>query len=140
VEQYAEPVRSRYADRLTVPDSVLLWFHHVGWNERMPSGRTLWEELAYRYNAGVDSVRSMQRSWNGVQPAIDAERFRAVQSDLAIQEREARWWRDAALQYFQTFSRLPIPPQYERPAHSLEYYRAVRCPANREKPRCDVVP
>jgi alpha-glucuronidase len=82
----------------------------------------------------------MQRTWDGIEPYVDAERFRAVQADLAIQEREARWWRDAALQYFQTFSRLPIPAQYERPAHSLEYYMAVKCPANRQKPRCDVIP
>jgi alpha-glucuronidase len=140
VAQYATPVRARYADRRTVPDSVLLWFHHVGWGDRLASGRTLWDELAFRYNAGVDTVRAMQRSWNGVRPAIDDERFRSVESDLAIQEREARWWRDAALQYFQTFSRRPIPAQYERPAHSLEYYMAVKCPANPRKPRCDVVP
>jgi alpha-glucuronidase len=140
VGQYAAPVRARYADRRTVPDSVLLWFHHVGWGDRLASGRTLWDELAYRYNAGVDTVRAMQRAWDTLRPSIDDERFRAVQADLAIQEREARWWRDAALQYFQTFSGRPIPAQYERPAHSLEYYEAVKCPANREKPRCDVVP
>ena len=27
------PVRDRYADRATVPDSLLLWFHHVGWTD-----------------------------------------------------------------------------------------------------------
>jgi alpha-glucuronidase len=140
VEQYAPPVRDRYANRATVPDSLLLWFHHVGWRDRVASGRTLWDELVYRYNAGVDTVRAMQRTWNAQQGKVDDERFRLVQSDLAIQEREARWWRDAALQYFRTFSRMPIPPQYEQPAHALEYYMAVKCPANRLKPRCDVVP
>ncbi|MDB4900664.1 MAG: hypothetical protein JWN53_2472, partial [Gemmatimonadetes bacterium] len=140
VAQYAPAVAARYANRATVPDSLLLWFHHVGWRDRVASGRTLWDELIYRYNAGVDTVRAMQRTWNAQQGKVDDERFRLVQSDLAIQEREARWWRDAALQYFRTFSRMPIPPQYEQPAHSLEYYMAVKCPANRLKPRCDVVP
>src|SRR5215213_5545731 len=64
VSHYHPPVRDRYASRATVPDSLLLWFHRVGWGERMRSGRTLWDELAYRYNAGVDSVRAMQRTWN----------------------------------------------------------------------------
>jgi alpha-glucuronidase len=140
VAQYAAPVRARYADRRTVPDSVLLWFHHVGWGDRLASGRTLWDELAYRYNAGVDTVRSMQRAWDSVQPSIDDQRFRAVQSDLAIQEKEARWWRDSALQYFQTFSHLPIPAQYEQPAHPLAYYVQLRCPPNPRKPRCEGVP
>ncbi|GAC1657158.1 MAG: alpha-glucuronidase family glycosyl hydrolase [Gemmatimonadaceae bacterium] len=140
VEQYAEPLRTRYADRRTVPDSVLLWFHHVGWNERLSSGRTLWEEIAFRYNAGVDAVRAMQRTWESVKSKIDDERFRAVRDDLSVQEREARWWRDAALQYFQTFSKMAIPPQYERPAHALDYYVRLRCPDRPHRTVCDVIP
>ncbi|HUQ45253.1 MAG TPA: alpha-glucuronidase family glycosyl hydrolase [Gemmatimonadaceae bacterium] len=139
LEQYAEPVRARYANRATVPDSLLLWFHHVGWRERLGTGRTLWEELAQRYNAGVDTVRAMQRAWNSVEGRIDDERFRQVQASLGIQEREARWWRDASLQYFQTLSRLPIPAQFERPARPLDFYMRLRCPADPRRPRCDAV-
>jgi alpha-glucuronidase len=137
VEQYAEPVRERYANRATVPDSVLLWFHHVGWREQISTGRPLWEELVARYSAGVDSVRAMQREWNTVNGRIDDERFRQVQATLAIQEREARWWRDASLQYFRTLSRLPIPSRYEQPAHPLEYYLRLRCPTDPKRPRCE---
>jgi alpha-glucuronidase len=139
VEQYAEPVRARYANRATVPDSLLLWFHHVGWRERMPTGRTLWDELVHRYSAGVDSVRALERAWRTVEGKIDEQRFRQVQSNLALQEREARWWRDASVLYFQTLSHLPIPPQYERPAHPLDFYVRVRCPADPRRPRCDAV-
>ena len=139
VEQYFGPVRDRYASRATVPDSVLLWFHRVGWKERMRSGRTLWDELVHRYNEGVDSVRSMQRSWTALKGKIDDERFAEVRGFLAIQEKEARWWRDAVLQYFQTFSRLPIPASYPRPAHSLDYYLDIRCPADPRRPRCDAI-
>lgn len=134
--QYFPPVRDRYAKRATVPDSLLLWFHHVGWTERMRSGRTLWEELALHYQAGVDTVRSMQRQWNTLGATIDEERFNEVKAFLAIQEAEARWWRDAVLQYFQTFSHLPLPDGVEPPAHPLAYYEALRCPRDRRKPRC----
>jgi alpha-glucuronidase len=41
---------------------------------------------------------------------------------LKIQEQEARWWRDASVLYFQTFSRRPIPEGYEPAAHDLDYY------------------
>jgi alpha-glucuronidase len=140
VAQYFPPVRQRYASRATVPDSVLLWFHRVGWGERLRSGRTLWEEMVHRYNAGVDTVRAMQSAWNALEGKVDEERFRDVQSFLAIQEKEARWWRDAALTYFATFSRMPIPAAYEQPAHPLDYYRRIRCPADPTKPRCENVP
>ena len=117
-------------------------FASSGWNEKLPwaANRTLWEELAKRYNEGVDSVRAMQRDWKSAEPAVDAERFADVSAFLAIQEKEARWWRDAALTYFQTFSRQPIPSRYEQPAHPLAYYQQVRCPADRNKPRCETVP
>lgn len=142
VAQYEPAVRARYASRATVPDSVLLWFHHVGWNDKLPwaANRTLWEELAKRYNEGVDSVRAMQRDWKSVEASVDTDRFREVSGFLAIQEKEARWWRDAALTYFQTFSRQPIPSKYEQPAHPNAYYQQVRCPADRNKPRCETVP
>ena len=140
VDQYFPAVRDRYERLSTVPDSNLLWFHRVPWSYRLRSGRSLWEELVVRENAGVDSVRSMQVQWQGVRGAIDGERFTAVESFLAIQEREARWWRDANLSYFATFSHQPIPAPYDQPAHALSYYQQVRCPANRLKPRCDVIP
>ena len=139
VEQYAEPVRRRYGDRATVPDSLLLWFHHVGWRERVGSGRTLWDELVHRYGVGIDTVRAMQRAWSSLEGRIDVERFRQVQAALAIQEREARWWREASIQYFQTFSRMPIPSRYEAPARPLDFYMRLRCPSDPRRPRCDAL-
>jgi len=139
VAQYFPPVRDRFANRDSVPDSLLLWFHHVGWSSQMRSGRTLWDELVRHYSAGVDSVRSMQQAWNGVRDLIDDARFQEVASFLTIQEHEARWWRDAAVQYFQTFSHEPIPAGLEPPAHPLSFYLALRCPVDRRKPRCPAV-
>ena len=138
VAQYSSPVRDRYASRATVPDSLLLWFHHVQWKEKLPwaNDRTLWEELVRRYYAGVDSVRAMQHEWSTLEGKIDDRRFHDVQSKLVIQEREATWWRDATVQYFQTFSRLPIPAGYEPPAHPLSFYESLRCPRDPRHPRC----
>jgi len=88
----------------------------------MKFGRTLWDELCYMYNSGVEAVREIQRTWNALAGFVDAARLEHVRALLRIQEQEARWWRDACLLYFQTFSGLPIPPQYEQPAHTLDYY------------------
>jgi alpha-glucuronidase len=140
VAQYFGPVRDRFANRATVPDEDLLWFHHVRWTDTTRSGRTVWNELVTRYDAGIDSVRSMQRTWNRMQGKIDDARFAEVQGFLAIQEKEAQWWRDAAIDYFQTFSKLPLPAGHAEPPHPLAYYLQLRCPADRDKPRCDAVP
>ncbi len=136
--QYSSPLRDDLANRDSTPEKFLLWFHHVGWTDRLKSGQTLWDALAAQYNVGVDTVRSMQRTWASLATSgsIDSARFASVTAFLHIQEREAVWWRDASLSYFQTFSHLPIPPQFEQPAHPLSFYQALRCPVDRTKPRC----
>jgi len=47
-----------------------------------------------------------------------------VAKKLAIQERDAIWWRDSCLLYFQTFSKQPLPKGVEQPQKSLEEYKA----------------
>jgi alpha-glucuronidase len=126
VEQYFEPLRRQLSNRKTCPESLLLWFHHVGWSEQMRSGRTLWQELCHCYQRGVDFVRTMQRTWAGLAGHVDPARFEHVSGFLKIQEQEARWWRDSSLLYFQTFSTLPLPEGYEAPEKSLEHYRSLR--------------
>ena len=128
VAQYFPEVRDRFADRETVPDELLLWFHRAEWDERMRSGRTLWEEMVYRYNLGVEQVRGMQRLWDSMEGKVDDERFHDVKAFLAIQEKEARWWRDSVLLYFQQFSGMPIPAEYEQPERTLEYYQSLEFP------------
>ncbi len=122
VSQYHSPYREQVASRDTCPENLLLWFHHVPWGYTMKSGRTLWDELCYKYNHGVESVRQMQRTWDSLVDFVDAARFEHVRALLAVQEKEARWWRDACLSYFQTFSKMPIPAEYEQPAETLAYY------------------
>ena len=122
VSQYFPPVAAIFGSRERVPEEFLLWFHRVHWGERTRSGRTLWDELLFRYQRGVDTVRGMQATWAPLSSHVDAERHAQVSAFLRIQEQEARWWRDACVLYFQTFSRMPIPPDYEKPEHDLEYY------------------
>ena len=139
VSQYASQVRDTFGSRATVPDDDLLFFHHVGWSEKLRSGRTLWNELVDRYSAGVAAARALGATWATLQGKIDEQRFHEVAAFLKIQADEARWWRDASLDYFGTFSGMPIPPGYEPPLHPLEFYRALKCPADATKPRCPEV-
>jgi len=123
VSQYRPPVRDRFADPKACPEKFLLWFHHLPWDYRMRSGRILWDELALRYQRGVDWARATRREWGALAGVIDAERHAAVAQKLALQERDAAWWRDAVLLYFQTFSKRPLPPGVERPRKTLAEYR-----------------
>ena len=124
VSQYFPPVRGMYSNLKACPEELLLWFHHLPWTYKMNSGRTLWDDLALHYQHGADWVKETRAEWKALSPFIDAERFRAVDQKLAIQERDAVWWRDACLLYFQGFSKRPLPEGVEKPAHTLADYKA----------------
>lgn len=124
VSQYAGRARQQFADVHQCPEKFLLWFHHVPWDHKMKSGRTLWEELALHYQKGVEWVRATRVTWTKLAGTMDPERHAAVAQKLAIQERDAVWWRDACLLYFQTFARRPLPSGVEPPAKTLADYKA----------------
>jgi len=126
LSQYAIEVQNEFNDINKCPDEYLLWFHHTAWDHKMHSGRTLWNELCYKYNSGVDSVRSFIKQWNSLKKYTDEDRFKQVDQLLNIQLKDAIWWRNACLLYFQTFSKMAIPAQYEKPDKTLEYYQNIR--------------
>ena len=128
VAQYPKALAQQYDNIETCPEEYLLWFHHVPWTHRMKNGYNLWDELCYRYDKGVRQVRDFQKIWDAAEKYIDAERFHEVQSHLKIQARDAVWWKDACLLYFQKFSGMPIPFDIERPVHELKDLRKVHLP------------
>ena len=128
VAQYPETLAKQYDNIDTCPEEYLPCFHHVPWCHRMKSGRSLWDELCHHYDNGVRQVRDFQKIWDAAEKYIDAERFHEVQSKLKIQARDAVWWKDACLLYFQEFSGMPIPYEIERPIHELKDLQKVHLP------------
>jgi alpha-glucuronidase len=128
IAQYAPAVAEQFGSLEKTPEKLLLWFHHVPWDHRMSSGRTLWEELVYRYTHGVEEVGEMRRTWASLERYVDPERHAQVAAFLAIQEKEAQWWRDASIAYFQSFSHRALPPGFAPPERSLAEYEAICIP------------
>lgn len=125
LSQYAPQVAKLWGDPKTVPETLLLWFHRVPWDRRMRSGRTLWDELVVRYDAGVNAVAAMQARWDGLKDRIDSRRWAEVRDFLAIQHEEAKWWRDASVAYFQSIAKRPLPAGHAAPPHDLAWYKAI---------------
>ncbi len=126
--QYAPAIAAQWSDPATNDPRLLLWFHHVRWDAPMPWGGTLWEALVRRYDRGVKGIDAIAEEWASLAPAIDPERHAATAADLAIQRKEARWWRDASLAYWQSLNGLPFPPGTTPPAKPLSAYQALTFP------------
>ena len=103
--QYREPYCSMYDDINTCPERYLLWFHHVPWSHRMKSGRTVYEEMQFHYNRGVEEVEYFVRIWQEVKPIIDEQRWQEVNTRMQHQLENAREWRKVCLDYFGSFSK-----------------------------------
>lgn len=126
VDQYHAPLNNIYNNLSTCPEKYLLWFHHVPWDYKMKNGRILWDDLCYKYQEGVDTVRSFQKTWSRVQSLIDIQRAHEVEAKLKIQAHDAVWWHDACLLYFQTFSKLPVPAELEQPVSKLDSLMQIK--------------
>ena len=98
--QYNEPLASLYESLETCPEELLLWFHHLPWDYRMHSGKTLWEELCAHYNAGVEAAQSYIEIWEGMKPFVTAPRHKEISELLQKNLIFAREWRDVCLEYF----------------------------------------
>lgn len=118
--QYPDPLRSKYENIESCPENLLLWFHHVPWDYRMKNGNMVWDEICRHYDNGISETQDFLKIWSSVKPFVDKERWSAVQERLLIQEADARWWRDACVQYFGTFSGMSVPEDVRQPEIPLD--------------------
>lgn len=109
VSQYPEPLRSLYNNIHTCPENLLLWFHHASWDHLMQNGLTLWQTLCYKYEEGAREAERFVNTWQQMKPYIDGDRYQSMLWRFQRQARDAWWWHDACILYFQQFSHLPIP-------------------------------
>ncbi|MDF1571391.1 MAG: hypothetical protein P1P82_07235 [Bacteroidales bacterium] len=126
--QYAPEIRQQYSDPATCPEKYLLWFHHLPWGHRMPSGNTLWKALCYRYDAGVHGVEEMVATWKDLEGQTDWQRYHHVAQLLQVQLNEAGWWRSSCLLYFQQFSGMSFPEDFVQPEGNLQEYMQMQFP------------
>ena len=126
--QYAPEIAQMFNNLETCPEKDLLWFHHVSWDYKLKDGNTLWDGIALKYQEGVNQVETNIKTWNSMEIYIDSERFNEVKMLLKIQLKEAKWWRDACLLYFQQFSGKPLPNGVEKPTKSLDFFKSLKFP------------
>ena len=124
VDQYNEPLASTFNDLATCPENLLLWFHHLPWDYRLSSGRTVWEEICLHYDTGIHQVEVFRQTWAGLKPYVAPALWEEANKKLEIQQHDAEWWRDANVGYFQQINGLPLPSDVrplDTPIDSLIY-------------------
>ena len=126
--QYAPEIAKIFSSPETCPEEYLLWFHHLPWDYKLKNGVILWDAIALKYQEGVDQVEEMIGIWEQARTYISVDQVNEVRMLLEIQLKEAKWWRNACLLYFQVFSGRELPPGVELPDENLEFYQSLKFP------------
>lgn len=117
---YPDSLFNIYNNVETCPEPLLLWFHHVAWNHRMHNGETMWDALCHTYDQGVREAEAFARIWREMKPYISQTQYEEQLECFDRQAKDAWWWRDACLLYFQQFSKMPFPIDSPAPRHRLD--------------------
>lgn len=105
--QYPAPWRETYESLETVPDELLLFFHHVPYDHVLRSGKTVIQHI---YDTHIDGAAAVDRKlaeWDALEGRVPADVFARGRDLFAEQQRSAREWRDHVCTYFWRKSGVP---------------------------------
>ncbi len=105
--QYPSPWREVYESLETVPDELVLFFHHVPYSHVLRSGSTVIQHIYDTHFEGAASVDAKLATWAALEGCVPADVFARVTERLAEQQRSAREWRDQVTTYFFRKSGVP---------------------------------
>lgn len=98
--QYHEPQSSLYNSIETCPDELLLFFHHVSYQHRLRTGKTVIQHIYDSHFDGVTRAEWLQGQWSSLQKSLDSSWYKQVLQKFAVQIESAKEWRDVINTYF----------------------------------------
>lgn len=100
------PVAEVFESVQRCPEELLLFFHHVGWEHRLDSGKTVIQHIYDSHFDGVTDAAKLRSRWRSLRPRIDQRRYQEVLERFDRQVEHAALWRDRLLSYWFAKSRI----------------------------------
>jgi alpha-glucuronidase len=98
--QYNEPLASMYANRMTCPEELLLFFHHVEYDYVLSTGRTVLQHIYDTHFDGAAQAEQFLRLWIELQDLIDTDTYQRSLERFIHQKDHAKEWCDVINSYF----------------------------------------
>ncbi|MEW5291298.1 glycoside hydrolase family 20 zincin-like fold domain-containing protein [Erwinia papayae] len=98
--QYAEANCRLYDSVDSCPDELVLFFHHLPYQHRLKSGKSIIQHIYDTHFAGVEEVESFCHRWHELADFLDPVIFSCVSERLSRQYKNACEWRDRVNTYF----------------------------------------
>ncbi|MDR2661307.1 MAG: alpha-glucuronidase [Lactobacillaceae bacterium] len=104
---YSPEVSAMYENLETMPDELLLFFHHVPYTHLLHSGKTVIQHIYDTHFEGYDTVLEYIDKWSRLENKIDTITFKNVFDRLQMQKENSLEWRDQINTYFYRMSGIP---------------------------------
>jgi alpha-glucuronidase len=104
IGQYPPELAAKYESLATCPDDLLLFFHHVPYDYKLHSGKTLVQSIYDTHYAGALAAAEYVPQWESLKDKIDDQRYRQTLALFNFQAGHALVWRDAIDNWFQRIS------------------------------------
>ena len=100
IGQYPAGLAAKYESLKTVPDELLLFMHHVPYDYRLHSGKTVIQNIYDSHYAGAAAAAAQVGEWESLRGKIPERTFLEVDRRLRYQAGHAIVWRDAVAEWF----------------------------------------
>jgi alpha-glucuronidase len=107
IGQYSPAIAKLYESVETTPDDLVLFLHHLPYDHKLRSGKTVIQFIYDSHYDGADAVAGWVRDWKALEKRIDADRYAAILKQLEYQAGAAVVWRDAVARWFHRASGVP---------------------------------
>jgi alpha-glucuronidase len=107
VGQYPAAVQKMYESLTTTPDNLLLFFHHVPYNYKLRSGKTVIQHIYDSHYEGAEQAAEFVAQWKSVAGHVDQERYADILARFEYQAGQAVVWRNAICDWIYRLSGIP---------------------------------
>lgn len=104
IGQYPKELANKYENFATCPDDLLLFFHHVPYDYKLHSGKTLVQSIYDSHYAGALAAAEYVQQWESLKAKIDPERYQKADVLFEYQAGHSIVWRDAINNWFHRIS------------------------------------
>jgi alpha-glucuronidase len=104
IGQYPKELAEKYESLATCPDDLLLFFHHVPYDYKLHSGKTLVQSIYDSHYEGALAAAEYVPQWESLKGKIDPERYEQTHALFEFQGGHAIVWRDAINNWFHQIS------------------------------------
>jgi alpha-glucuronidase len=100
IGQYPPALAAKYESLKTMPDELLLFMHHVPYDYRLHSGKTVIQHIYDSHYAGAAAAAAQVGEWESLRGKIPEQTYLEVDRRLKYQAGHAIVWRDAVAEWF----------------------------------------